>query len=109
MNLISVTNNAHMYSSRIQKHLYDESAFSRFEVLTKPLHKCNEDRPYYATQNQDNFIQNNEGFNLIIGKASAEFKDTHVTVPEGAPPITPYTKTNLGKGYVIPQETPVYR
>ena len=27
--------NAHMYSSGFQKHLYDESAPSRFEVLTK--------------------------------------------------------------------------
>ena len=34
----------HMYSSRFQKHLYDESALSRFEVLTKPFYKCNEDR-----------------------------------------------------------------
>ena len=43
----------HMYSSRFQKHLYDGSALSRFEVLTKPLHKCNEDRPYSAIQYQD--------------------------------------------------------
>ena len=35
----------HVYSSRFQKHLYDESALSRFEVLTNPLYKCNEDRP----------------------------------------------------------------
>ena len=49
--------NAHMYSSRLQKQFYDKSAFSRFEVLTKPLNKCNEDRPYYATQYQDIFIQ----------------------------------------------------
>ena len=33
--------NEHMYSSFFQKHLYDESALSRFEVLTKPLYKCN--------------------------------------------------------------------
>ena len=51
------THNAHMYSIRFQKHLYDESALSRFEVLTKPIYKCNEDRPYYATQYQDIFIQ----------------------------------------------------
>ena len=38
----------HMYSSCFQKHLYDESALSSFEVVTKPLYKCNEDRPYYA-------------------------------------------------------------
>ena len=40
----------HRYSSRFPKHLYDESALSRFEVLTKPLYKCNEDHPYYAYQ-----------------------------------------------------------
>ena len=45
--------NAKMYSSCFQNHFYDESALSRFEVLTKPLHKCNEDRPFYATQYQD--------------------------------------------------------
>ena len=84
--------NAHMYSSRFQKHLYDECALSGFEVLTKPLHKCNEDRPYYATQYQDIFIQYNEGFNFIAGKASAEVKDnsrnnswwrtSHHTIPQ---------------------------
>ena len=37
--------NAHMYSSRVQKHLYDESALSRFEVLLKTLYNCNADRP----------------------------------------------------------------
>ena len=49
---------AHMYSSRFRRHFYDESALSRFrfEVLTKPILKCNEDRPYYATQYQDIFI-----------------------------------------------------
>ena len=100
---------AHMYSSCFQKHLYDESTLSHFEVLKKPLHKCNEDCPYYTTQNQDIYIQNNEGFNFKTGRASAEFKDTHVTVPEGALPITPYTKANILNGYVIPQESPVYR
>ena len=100
--------NAHMYSSRFQKHLCDESALSRFEVLTKPLHKCNEDHPYYATKYQDIFIQYNESFNFITGKASAEFKDTHLTDPQGAPPITPYTKANIRNGYVIPQESPLY-
>ena len=47
--------NAHMYSSRFQEHLYDESALSCFEVLKKPIHKCVEDWPYYATQYQDHF------------------------------------------------------
>ena len=49
--------NAHVYSSRFQKHSYDESTLSRFEVLTKLLHKCNEDRPYCATPYQNIFIQ----------------------------------------------------
>ena len=101
--------NAHMHSSRFQKHLYNESALSRFEVLTKPLYKCNEDRPYYATQHQDIFIQYIEGFNFGAIKASAEFKDVHLTVPEGTPPITPYTKANIRDGYVIPQQSLVYR
>ena len=60
---------AHMYSSRFQKHLYGESALSRIEVLTKPLQKCNEDRPFYATQNQDIFVQCIEGFNFLTGKS----------------------------------------
>ena len=64
--------NAHMFSSRFQKHLYDEPAFSSFENLTKPLCKCNEDCLYYATQYQDILVQYQEGFNFITGKASAE-------------------------------------
>ena len=62
----------YMYSSRCQKHLYDESALSRFEVLTKPLYKCNEVRPYYATQYQDIFIQYQEGYNFVPEKPSPE-------------------------------------
>ena len=54
----------HMYSSRFQKHLYAKSALSRFELLTKPLYKSNEDRPYYAAQYQDISIQYREGFFL---------------------------------------------
>ena len=57
--------NAHMYSSRFQKHLSDISALSRFEVLTKPIFKCNKDRPHYATQHQDIFIQYKEGFKFV--------------------------------------------
>ena len=64
----------HMYSSRFQKHLYDESALSRFEVLTKSL------------KNQDIFIQYREGFNFVSGKTSPDFDNTHVTVPDGPPP-----------------------
>ena len=78
-----------MYSSRFQEHLYDESAFFRFEVLTKHLYKCNEDHTYYSTQHQDIFIQYNEGFNFVAGKASAEFEDRHIkhiTIPNGASP-----------------------
>ena len=55
------------------------------------------------------FIQYNEGFDFITGKASAEFKDTRVRIPESAPPITPHTKANIRNGYAIPQESPVYR
>ena len=97
-----------MYSSCFQKHLYDEPALSRFEVLTKPLHKYN-DRSCYTTQYQDIFNQYNEGFNFITVKTSAEFKDAHATIPECAPPITPDNKANIRNGYVIPQESPVYR
>ena len=97
-----------MYSSRFQKHLYGESALSSSEVLTKPLYKCNEDRPYYATQHQDIFFQHQEGFNFIAGEASPEFKDAHITIPKEVPSITPYTKAGISNGYVIPQESPVY-
>ena len=53
-----------MYDSRFQDHVYDESALSRFEVLTKPIYKCNEDRPYYDTHYQVILIQYHEGFIL---------------------------------------------
>ena len=33
-------------------------------VLTKPIYKCNEDRPCYATQYEDIFLQYKEGFIL---------------------------------------------
>ena len=98
--------NAHMCSSRFQKHHYDKSALSRFEDLTKQVIICNKDRPYYAAQNQDIFVQYQDGFNIITGKASADFKDEHITIPIGAPSITPYTKSNVRNGYVIPQEPP---
>ena len=98
-------NTPHMYSSRFQKHLYDKSALSRFDVLTKPLYKCNEDRPYYATQCQDIFIQHREGFNLVSGKPSPDIDEKHVIVPERPASLTPYTKANIRDGYVIPQES----
>ena len=81
--------NAQIYSSCFQKRLYDESALSRFEVLTKPLYKCNEERPYYATQYQDIFIQYKESFNFVSGKPSPDFDNTHITVPDGPPTLTP--------------------
>ena len=98
----------HMYSSRFQKHLYDESALSRFEFITKPIYKCNEDHPYYATQYQVFFIQYREGFTFISGKTSPEFDCVHVTIPEGPPSLTPYTKAGIRDGYVIPHDTQVY-
>ena len=101
--------NAHMYSSRFQKHLYDESALSRFEVFTKPIYKCNEDRPYYATQYQDIFIQYKEGFNFVLVTPSSYFDNTHITVPNGSPSLTRYTKVKILDGYVTPQESPLYR
>ena len=100
--------NAQMYSSRFQKHLYDESALPRFEVLTKPIYKCNEDRPYYATQYQDIFIQKKIGFHFVSRKPSSDFDNTHITVPDGPPSLTPYTKANNRNRYVIPQESILY-
>ena len=98
----------HMYSSRFQKHLYDESPLSRFEVLTKPIFKCNGDRPYYATQYQDVFIQYQEGFNFASGTPSSDFHNVHVISPNNSSPITPYTKAKIKNGYVIPEETQLY-
>ena len=95
----------HMYSSR---NLYDESALSQFEVLTKPFFKCNEDRPYYVTQNRDIFIQYQEGFKLASGMPSPEFNDIHIMAPDKPPNLTTYTKTRIKTGYVIPEETKLY-
>ena len=99
--------NAHMYSSRSQKYLYDESSFSRFEALTKPIYKCFEDRLICATQYQDIFIQYKEGFDFVSGKLSSDFDNTHITVPDVPPSLTPYTKANISDGYAIPQESPL--
>ena len=100
---------AHMYSSRFQIHLYDESAISRFEVLTKPILICNEDRPYYATQYQDIFIQYQEGSTFVSGTPSSHFDDIHVIGPNKPPSITPYTKANIKDGYVVPEDLKLYR
>ena len=97
-----------MYSSRFQEHLYDESALSRFEVLTKPIYICNKDRPYYATQYQDIFIQYQEGFYFVSGKTSPDFDDIHITIPGGPPSLIPYTKANIRDRYVIRQESQLY-
>ena len=48
--------NGHVYASRFQDYLYDETAHSRFELITKPLHKCNDESPYYTTQHRDVFF-----------------------------------------------------
>ena len=98
-----------MYSSRFQKHLYDKYELSRFEVLTEPLYECKKDRPYYATQYQDIFIQYQEGFIFVSGKLSPDFENTHVTIPDGPPSLTPYTKANICDGYVFPQESKLYQ
>ena len=100
---------AHMYSSCFQKHLYDECALSRFEVLMKHIHKCNEHHPYYATQYQDIFVQYREGFNFVTSKPSAEIRDLHLTILEGTPSLTPYIKADILDAFVIPQESPVHR
>ena len=100
--------NAHMFSGRFQKHLFDQSALSRFEVLTKIIYKCNEDGPYYATQYQNIFIPY-KSFNFVSGKPSPDFDNTHITVPDGSPSLTPYTKANIRDGYVIPQESQLYQ
>ena len=95
----------HMYSSRFQKNLYDKSALSSFEVLTKPIYKGNEDRLYYATQYQEIFAQYREGFNFVSSKPSPEFDGVLTTIPEGPPYLTPYTKAGIRDVYVIPHES----
>ena len=97
-----------MYASRFLKHLYDKCALSRFDVLTKPIYKCNEDRPYYATQYQAIFIQYREGFNFVSGKPSPDFDGIHIIVLDGPTSLTPYTKANIRDGYVITKETNLY-
>ena len=95
-----------MYSDSFQDHIYDESSLFRFEVPDRPIYNCNEDRPYYAIQYQDSFIQC-KGFNFATGKASEEFKDDHIIISNNAHSVTPYTKANIQNGYVIPQESKV--
>ena len=101
--------NAHMYSGCLQKRLFYESTLPRFEFLTKPIHKCNQHRQYYVTKYQDIFVQYRECFNFVTGESSTEFKDVHLTIPEGAPSLTSYTKRYIRDGFVIPEESPVYQ
>ena len=64
-----------MYSDSVQDYLYDESALSRFEVITKPLYKCNEERSYYATQYQD--ILSN--IKTVLTQPQANFSNKSIT------------------------------
>ena len=59
-----------MCLSCFQDHFFDESKLSRFDKLTKPNHKYNEDRHSYATQYQGVFKQYTEVFNFFAGKPS---------------------------------------
>ena len=87
-----------MYKICFQNHPYEEAALSRFEVLTKPIYYCNDDRLYCATHHQDIFIQYNEGFTFVTGKASQKFVDIHITIPNEAPSLTLYTKADIRNG-----------
>ena len=46
-----------------------------------------------------------QGFNFVTDKASKEFKDIHLIMPNKASYFTPYTKADIRNGYVIPQES----
>ena len=49
------------------------------------------------------FLHNiTEGFDFVTDKASQEFKEVHLTIPNKTPSTTPYTKADIGNGYVIP-------
>ena len=91
--------NAHMYTNSFQDLLNGESAFSRFEVITKPIYNCNEDRPDYAKLYQENFIQYKKDFSFATAKPSTEFYALHITVHNKAPSIAHCTKANIRKGY----------
>ena len=79
------TNIKHIYTQIVIRTFFDGSALSRYEVLTAPIYKCNEDQPYYATQYQHLFIQYKEGFNFTIGITSEQFKDVHIPISNNAP------------------------
>ena len=74
-----------MYADGFEGHLYNESPISRFEVITTTIYKCIEYRPF----------QYKENLNFITGKASEDFIDVHVTIPNTAPSVTLYTKRSF--------------
>ena len=47
----------------------------RFPITKSTFDINTINRPYYLTQYQDIFVQNDEGFNFVTGKTSPEFKD----------------------------------
>ena len=105
MKLLLVTNTMHICTLVNYKNIFMiNPLFLALMFSQSFLYKCNKDRPYYATQNL--FFQYHEGFNFVTGKTSAEIKDVHVTIPNGAPSIT---QSDIRNGYVIPQESSVYR
>ena len=54
-------------------------------------------------------LQHHEGFDFVIGKASHEFRDVHLTIPNKAPSITHCTKADIYNVYKIQRESQVYR
>ena len=100
--------NEQMCDSLFQNQLYNESALSRFEVLTKTIYKCNEDCPYYAGQYQDFFVQYYEGFFSLQVKHQKKIRIYTHNRPNKIHSITPYIEADIGIEYVILQESPVY-
>ena len=54
------------------------------------------------------YLFNTKKIYFVSGKPSPDFDNTHITVPEGPPFLTPYKKANIRDGYVIPQESKLY-
>ena len=94
-----------MYTSCFQGHFYDETALSHFELLTKPIYRCNEDRPYSNTQYPYIFVQYHEGYNFVTGKVYHDFKDVRLSITNKTHSATHYTKADVRNRYVIPQES----
>ena len=97
---------SNMNSILFQNHLYEESALFRFEVLSKPIYKCNEDRPYYATHYH--FFQYLEGFNFITGKVTAEFKDVHLNIPQMEHLLSHHTLNQTSAMDILFQKNQLY-